>query len=118
MALAAGAGALLGAVATCWFGFVSKDEELRVPFVEIALSTLRALVARWSTVARGAPSASGAQRPVIVFRCVSRCRQLETTAQAKSWRQIATAGEEKKGGSFSELPLPSSGPFRGIPSGG
>jgi hypothetical protein len=34
--------ALAGAVATGWFGFASKDQELRVHLVEIAIGILRA----------------------------------------------------------------------------
>jgi hypothetical protein len=37
-----GALTLAGAVATGWFGFASKDEELKVRLVEIAIGILRA----------------------------------------------------------------------------
>ena len=33
---------LIAAVATSWFGFASRDEELRVHLVEIAIGILRA----------------------------------------------------------------------------
>jgi hypothetical protein len=41
-ALAVGALSLFAAVATGWFSFASKDEELRVHLVEIAIGILRA----------------------------------------------------------------------------
>ncbi len=41
-ALATVIAAVLAAVATGWFGFASKDEELRVHLVEIAIGILRA----------------------------------------------------------------------------
>jgi hypothetical protein len=41
-AVAGGVLALMAAVATGWFSFASKDEELRVHLVEIAIGILRA----------------------------------------------------------------------------